>query len=177
MIAGILAAVAGGGGAAGAMTAIASTTLGSATASVTFNSIPATYDDLMLVTYGVSASGASTTLQFNGVSTTTYSNTYLYGDGASALSSRGSNQTVIYSSIASAPVMSQTLHIINYANTSNFKTTISRTAQDDNGSGYTDLIVGLWRSTSAITSLTVGNNSYSFASGSVFALYGIKKAA
>lgn len=164
-------------GKAAAMTAIASNTLSTTTASVTFSSIPSTYDDLMIVVYGRNTSGASTWLRFNSDTASNYSVTWLYGDGSSAISSRVTSQTSLYSAIASSPVMAQTIHVLNYANTTNFKTTINRTAQDNNGTGYVDLTSGLWRSTSAITSITIGHNAYDFQTGSVFALYGIKKAA
>jgi hypothetical protein len=71
--------------------------------------------------------------------------------------------------------------IMNYSNTTTYKTSLTRQntvdAADYNG---TLTAVGLWRSTSAITSvaiqLTRGGSAYNFTSGSIFTLYGIKAA-
>ena len=163
-------------GAAGAMTAIASTTLGSATATVTFNSIPASYDDIYLVGYRI---GDSFNLRLNNDSGSNYSESLLYGDGSSAASSRVSSQTE-FSQLGdngnTTTPGSFVVHINNYANTSYNKTIIVRTATDLNGvGGQVRLDVGLYRSTSAISRLDLIANG-TFSANSVFALYGIKKA-
>ena len=161
-----------------AMTAIASNTLGSNSASITFSSIPGTYDDLMVVCY-IKSNGTdyeSARLRFNSDTGSNYSTTFLYGNGSSAGSYYNVNQSTIQSYASSPGVSNQVAHILNYANSSYKKTCLMRSAQDDNGSGYTSLEVGLWNSTSAITSVTLVAQT-TFRSGSVFALYGIKKAA
>jgi hypothetical protein len=163
---------------AGAMTAIASNTLGSDSASITFSSIPGTYDDLMVVCYIKSngTSNESARLRFNSDTGSNYSNTYLYGDGSSPGYYYDTSRSYIQSYASSTGVSNQVAHILNYANSSYKKTCLMRSAQDNNGSGYTSLEVGLWNSTSAITSVTLVSQT-SFRTGSVFALYGIKKAA
>jgi hypothetical protein len=62
----------------------------------------------------------------------------------------------------------------NYSNTTTFKTFLSRT---NVASDRVEALVGLWRSTSAITSITLYCGSNSFVTGSTFTLYGILKAA
>ena len=66
---------------------IATTTLGSAASSITFSSIAGTYTDLRVVfTPQGATAGVSAYLEFNGISTTTYSETYLQGNGTTASS-------------------------------------------------------------------------------------------
>jgi len=165
------------------MTAIASTTLSTTATTVTFNSIPNTYDDLQLIVYGRADTASNYgRVRFNNDSGTNYSFTYLYGNGTSALSAQSSNNTsgyVFYFEIPSAANTfgSAKLDILNYANTTYNKSWLVRDAHDLNGSGTTDLAAGLYRSTSAISRLDVIiQGTGNFASGSVFALYGIKKA-
>jgi hypothetical protein len=75
---------------------IASQTVGSAVGSVTFNSIPATFTDLILICFvrGTYSGGGSVTLlnYFNNDTTALYSNTQMQGDGSTATSSRQSGQ-------------------------------------------------------------------------------------
>ena len=61
--------------------------------------------------------------------------------------------------------------INNYSNATTYKTVLWR----DNSNTYVAAQAGLWRSTSAITSITLSTNSSAtnFASGSTFSLYGI----
>lgn len=177
MILGTVAAVAGAGGVASAMTAIASTTLGSATATVTFSSIPTTYDDLYLVGYRI---GDSFTLRLNNDSGSNYSETLLYGDGGAAASTRVSTQTN-FSQLGdngnTTTPGSFVVNIINYSTSSYNKSALVRTSTDINGvGGQTRLVAGLYRSNTAITRLDL-IASGTFSTGSVFSLYGIKKAA
>ena len=65
------------------------------------------------------------------------------------------------------------MSIQNYANTTTYKTMISRASDaTQNAIAY----VGLWRSTSAINSITLSVSAGTFAIGSTFTLYGIKAA-
>ena len=182
MILGTVAAVATAGALPSAMTAITSTNLSATATSVTLSSIPGTYDDLRLVMYlRVNTSGGLVGVRFNSDTAANYSNTILRGNGSTASSNRNQTSTYFYPESISGTSNSQpfawTMDILNYANTSYKKTGLIRFADDRNGSGFTTLSVGLWQSTSAITSITILNSDYSFDVGSVFALYGIKKAA
>jgi len=158
---------------------IATQTLGSATSSVTFNNIPQGYTDLVLVVQAkASASGGTyAALNFNSDTASNYSRTNLIGDGSSATSSRNSNETALYMATISLSTTNFTTiisSIMNYANTSTYKTVLNRISADT----VTQANVGLWRGTSAITSLSVniGVGSVSYAAGSTFSLYGIKAA-
>jgi hypothetical protein len=171
------------------MTAIASTTVAAATSTVTFSSIPGTYDDLYLVISATPDSatyGTQPRLRLNGsTSASVYSHTGLYGDGASATSYRYATGTAAYIELMTGSLsttnssISIVCHILNYANTSNFKTVLARAANDKNGSGDTSLVAGLFHSTSAITQVSVvtSGSLTNLKAGSVIALYGVKKAA
>ena len=156
---------------------IATTTLGSAQSTVTFSSISQAYTDLVLVICAIATSTTNNMdLQFNGDTGSNYSRTNLTGDGSSAFSNRASNQSYIRitaDGIVTTAASNHIVHILNYSNTTTNKTVLARA----NNSAYgVDAIVGLWRSTSAITSLLLDLTAADFASGSTFTLYGIKAA-
>lgn len=162
---------------------IASTTLGSAAASVTFGSggtLPQTYTDLILVmevksSYNSTVDGGC--IRFNGDTGSNYSITRLAGSGSSATSDRQSSATTPIVRIAgntgsaSTPVI---YHIMSYSSSSVYKTGLVTSSESQ--SLITKGVL-LWRSTSAITSILVfPENGPNFNSGSTFALYGIKAA-
>ena len=158
---------------------IATTTLGSA-GSITFNSIPATYTDLRIVLVSKSVyNGQNVQFRFNGDTGTNYSFTYLRGDGASASSYRESNKTFGYFSDESSDTYPNmgTLDIFSYAG-STYKTALATYSDDRNGSGYVFSTVNLWRSTSAITSVSLSPSNFTanFQAGTTATLYGILKA-
>jgi hypothetical protein len=155
-------------------TPIASITLGTATGSVTFSSIPQTYTDLVLVATGTSTAGnVNANLRFNSDSGSNYSYTYLSGTGAGAPSSRQSNLTLAYTQ--GYGWWDQTrgqdiIHIMNYSNTTTYKTFLARADFSNNG---VSLTVGLWRSTAAITAIEFRADASTFTVGSTFNIYGI----
>jgi hypothetical protein len=159
---------------------IATTTLGSAQATVTFSSIPSTYTDLVLVTIATtSVGGRDYNLRFNSDTGSNYSFTVLAGSGSAASSTRASNtsSTGLYTvagTSTSTPgvVISQ---ILNYSNTTTYKTIIQR---GNEPAGEVCAGVSLWRSTSAISTIaiTASTGSGNWNSGSTFTLYGIKAA-
>jgi hypothetical protein len=155
-------------------TPIATTTLGSAVSSYTFSSIPSTYTDLIVIFAGtIASSEGAYTLQFNSDTGSNYSTTFLYGDGSAASSGRVSNQTTIYAGRATTTQGNGIAHIQNYSNATTYKTVISR----GNNSSLTIAYVGLWRSTAAINSIKIANETGSnLSSGSTFTLYGIAAA-
>jgi hypothetical protein len=159
---------------------IATTTLGTAAASITFSSIPATYTDLRLVLVGKSSTAQYFRVRFNSDTATNYSHTMLGGDGATAISVRATSTTGIelygYGDQPSSQFSLTTLDIFSYAGSTN-KTTLATLQSDTNGAGWVQRIVGLWRNTAAITSVTlVMNSTANFAIDSTATLYGIKNA-
>lgn len=157
---------------------IATTTLGSATADYTFNSIPGTYTDLVLVINGgTSSSGQSIGMRFNSDSGNNYSSTDAYASG-SPTSGRTTNTSfirVVGRGIGtdSTLVDNGVTSIQNYANTTTYKSTLNRS----NVSGGVIMCVAQWRSTSAITSITIfGEGPTNLIAGTTLTLYGIAAA-
>ena len=155
--------------------AIATTTLGSATASINFTSIPATYTDLRIVLVCV-ATSTFPQIRFNSDSGSNYSWTYVSGNGSAAQSGRFTSQTEFYNNISgdsSVPFMT-TLDIFSYAGSTN-KTMLWNEVNDKNGSGVISPKVGLWRSASAITAVNLRADIYgtTFGTGTTATLYGI----
>lgn len=157
---------------------IATTTLGSAASSIAFTSISSAYTDLRVIWTGIATGGAvDFYLRFNSDTGTNYSGTYLYGDGSSAGSQRVTSENAARLSFglsSSIPTTTQ-IDIFSYAG-STFKTVLSAFSNDYNGSGETRRSVHLWRSTSAITTVTLSPSSSTFAAGTTATLYGIKNA-
>ena len=158
-------------------TPIATTTLGSAQQTITFSSIAGTYTDLVIaIASGSTATGTEFQMRFNSDTGSNYSRTSLGGNGTSALSSRATNATKIQIESSTGMGTGQTttlINVMNYANTSTYKTALLRAS--DAGK-YAYAVVGLWRSTSAITSIDIINETSTFTAGSTFTLYGIAAA-
>ena len=162
---------------------IATTTLGSAAATITFSSIPATYTDLRVVWIGRStANTPDLRLRFNSDTGTNYSNTILRGTGAAAESSRQTNVSSFILEAGSRTATNPTtptlreVDVFSYAGSTN-KTALAKTSGDLNSvDGNVVVAVGLWRNTAAITSLEFSLTSDSFAIGTTATLYGIKSA-
>ena len=169
------------------MTLISSQTLGGTTASVTFSSIPSTYNDLKLV---VSARGdmASTAnigigVKFNGDSATNYSYTQLYGNSSVAGSPRASSQTSDISMLMDGPTATTStfgsleMYIPNY-NSTGSKPWFDIDVQENNSitanAAYIETIAHLYRGSSGISSITLTPQSGNFVANSNFYLYGIK---
>ena len=161
-------------------TPIATQTLGSATATVTFSSIPSTYTDLVLIISGRVSSTTgnnNTAIRFNGDSGNNYSMTRLTGDGLAAASDRVSNTSyagwALVANSSSSEFSPIIYNIQNYSNTTTNKTLIGRgnwTAQ------FVSATVSMWRNTTAITSIDITQTGTNWVVGSTFTLYGVKSA-
>jgi len=163
---------------------IATQTLASAATSITFSSIAATYTDLrlVLVAPSESADGNDFYLRFNSDSTTNYSGTSIDGPGATASSAKYTTSAQMllafqYGYTSTTYPMMITSDIFSYAG-STYKTCLNTFSGDRNGTGgATTRNVGLWRSTSAITSIQLFiSSSLTFSTGTTATLYGIAKA-
>ena len=156
---------------------ISTQTLGSAAATISFSSIPATYTDLVLI---IQAQTTNTTAQnfnltFNG-SATGYSRTFFYGTGTAAGTSRTSSASTLAFGVIPTTATGWSIHrinIMNYANTTTYKTTLIRA---DNLNDAAFAAVGLWASTSAITSISLASAAGNINTGSIATLYGIAAA-
>jgi hypothetical protein len=155
---------------------IATTTLASAVSTFTFSSIPSTYTDLVLIADMSSAgTNAYPSVRLNGDSASNYSRTYINGDGGTVSSSRNSESWwTVFGNQLAASRTNIIMHIMNYSNTTTFKTALSR--KNDTG-GVMGVTVHLWRSTAAINSVQIGTQTAdTFSIGTTFTLYGIKAA-
>jgi hypothetical protein len=165
-------------------TPIATQTTSSAVASVTFSSISGAYTDLVLVIDGKNTgSGYTWGLQYNSDTAANYSWTMIEGSGSAATTSRGSGSGAVGQSIyftynqgISDSLSNAIISIQNYANTTTFKTNLIRQNNpvSTNAPGLS-AVVGMWRNTAAITSITlmIPGGGTTIASGTTLSLYGI----
>ena len=168
------------------MTLISSQTLGGSTASVTFSSIPSTYNDLKLVcsmrTDAATFTGTPV-IKINADTATNYSYTFLFGNSAAAGSSNGISQTSDQSTrIDGANNTASTfgsweIYIPNYNSTgSKPYFGIDVTEQNDTTPNHSWMAASahLYRGSSGISSITLTPPSGNFVQFSDFYLYGIK---
>jgi len=177
---------------------ISTVTVGSGgSASISFTSIPATYTHLQV--RGIVQSDRSgyvvdeMAYTFNSDTGSNYGYHILRGgygtspaaDADNVSSSANARVININSGVAANVFSVFTMDILDYANTNKYKTTRTLVGFDVNGTvgtgsygGTIALNSGLWRSSSAITSITfsVSPQSTLFNQYSQFALYGIKGA-
>jgi hypothetical protein len=162
------------------MTALATITLQSASASVSFSGIPQNYRDLVLVLNGMNTTDDVTfSLRINEDSTANYS--YVTARGRTtnlAQSSSLTSQTSMFiagwsygqGTTKTTPVLMQ---FMDYSVTDKHKTMINRYQTNrDNGDGEVGMIAGRWASTSAINSISLFPNSSTFKAGTTASLYG-----
>jgi hypothetical protein len=165
-----------------------STVSGSTTSTFTFTSIPATYTDLVVIVNGNTDGPSSPRMFFNGENTgTNYSWAALVGrTGVVNTYEVNSNQLYIggyqnYWPNSATERATAYIHIMNYANTSTYKSYVSRDADSYNVSsaiGETAIYGGQWRSTAAVNRIDIwtGYALYYFRAGTTATIYGIKAA-
>lgn len=162
---------------------IASNTLGSSAASVTFSSIPGTYTDLVLKCSIRSADTSNTRglfISYNGDSSTLYSIIRLSGDGATAFSQIASNATssrlgTVNSDTSGANIFSSVeIYIPSYTASQNKPFSAFPAMEDNSATAYISASAGLYRSTTAISSINLTlDGTPLIKTGSSFFLYGI----
>jgi Fibronectin type III domain len=157
---------------------------------ITFSSIPSTYKSLHI--RFMSRSTVSPTylqfMQFNGSTGSVYAMHDLETDGTTIFPYGYANQTQIYIGGLNIPPITNSsdtagifgvgvVDIIDYASTSKYKTVRYFVGKDKNisGNGTPQIGSGLFMDTTAISSITITmGQSGNFATGSTFALYGVK---
>jgi hypothetical protein len=156
-------------------TPIATQTLGSASSSVSFSSIASTYTDLILTIDGTVGSNCGIQLRFNSDSGSNYSFTRITGDGTTASSDRSTSATFMELGYYVTTTRNiNIVQIMNYSNSTTYKTVLNRANAQSVNIGA-QAYVEMWRSTSAINSITI-NASGNLSSGSILTLYGIAAA-
>ena len=165
--------------------ALAKATLTSDAASIELTAISGTYTDLLLVGNGRADYAASTARQIrlviNSDTGTNYSKIQVYGNGATVsneIASATANMnffSVAADSTTASTFGSFEFYIAGYSTANNKPISTSIANENNSTTGYNQMGAGLYRSSSAITSLKLdfqaGNN---FKSGTTIWLYGIK---
>lgn len=161
---------------------IATFTFTGAEVNTTFSSIPQTYTDLRLVVSGSAASGGNSQAYVNGDTTSSnYSAQKLWGTASTASATYAATSTGFVPSSGSARGWSAVPNTIvwefsNYTQTTNYKPCLYYAIESAATGSYILLWYGVYKSASAITSVTCGNLSATMDAGSIATLYGIKAA-
>jgi hypothetical protein len=160
---------------------IATTTVGAGgTSTITFSSIPSTYQHLQIRVAASASSIGNFRMTFNSDTGSNYAWHQLYGTGASALAGAGASQTnmvVGYDNKANISFPAAAIiDILDYANTNKYKTTRSLSGTEQNtNDGLILFRSGLWMNTNAVSTITISlDATLTFNQYSSFALYGIK---
>jgi len=155
--------------------ALATTTLSSATSSVTFGSIPNNYKDLIVVFNGGSSSGqAQAGVRLNSDSASNYSSVVMAGNATPPFSG---STTVAQLPITQAFAFTGTqgnssiVQIMDYSATDKHKTALTRSNIPD---AAPLAHAGRWANTNAVNTVSVIAFIGSFSTGSTFSLYGIE---
>lgn len=161
------------------------TTLTTTTATISFSSIPQTYQHLQIRFIAKDTTTTSVSdhlyLTMNGLTTSTYYNHTLYGDNTTIGSTSFLTQpnliirnSVFRSNATYANMFGVgIIDIHDYKSTSKHKTIRAFSGRDGNGDGTVALSSGVYPSTSAITTIALAPGSGSFVAGTSIALYGI----
>jgi hypothetical protein len=153
-------------------------------ASIDFTAIPDGYKHLQIRGVGRSTAGGGADvtgrLQFNSDTAANYSThrMYAYGSSVGADSAANASQISFASILADGNpgyfYSAVVCDILDYSSGDKYKTTRSLAGGDYNSGGMAFITSGNWRSTSAVTSITLFPSSGSWKEFSKFALYGVK---
>lgn len=163
---------------------IATTTLSSSASDIVFSNIPQTFTDLMFIFtgQGSASSNVDCNMRFNGDSSALYSYMRIYSGGSTVNADRGNGTNswgaVAYIGGSNTPNMfaSTQINIFNYSSTSANKSSLCQWNSAGTSDNYSLINAGLYRSTSAITSIQIFPQSGSLVAGTTAQLYGIKAA-
>ena len=160
--------------------------LNASQATVSFTSIPQTYTHLQIRGFWRCADGSAgldySNMRFNADTASNYSYHNVNGWGATVAVTGSATQTSMLSGISQCDTSLastfgvQVTDILDYTNTNKYKTMRSLAGTDRNSATYDAVYFasGNWRSTAAITSISLTSGTAGFTQYSHFALYGIK---
>jgi hypothetical protein len=153
------------------------------TSTITFSSIPSTYQHLQLRIFGRGntnfSDGLSCYTTLNSDTGNNYSQHSLRGNGSSVfVAAVTSNNNIPFSATIGDTGATSTfgvliIDLLDYANTSKYKTLRALSGYDRNGAGNVSLQSGLWMSTNATTSISMSTDG-NWLQYTQAALYGIK---
>jgi len=159
---------------------IATATGTGSSGTITFSSIPSTFTHLQIRVNMVASASAALQLTFNGDTASNYSMHGVFGTGSAAAASGSVSTSNIQTlgqytgTITTYPNVA-IMDILDYASTTKNKTVRCLQGFDKNAAGgEIGLTSGLWRSTSAITSLSLILSTGNFTTSTTIALYGVK---
>lgn len=166
--------------------AIATTTLTTTSALVSFASLPQTYTDIIAVVEGQNSTATtamSNQCSLNGDVTTpggNYSSTFLTTSGSTPTSGRGSgNNGMNLGTFAQNSRSVAIVNFINYSQSNTYKTVFTNAFTLTGPVSDRQIIIGLWRNTAAITQINfkqaIGESGV-YDVGTIFTLYGVKAA-
>lgn len=146
-------------------------TTSSVVTSVTFNSIPSTYRDLVIIAdVAAQAFDSWLGLRFNGDTANNYQ--WVRAGSGGAVTSAGSGAQIQLYAHLTTTKGNWTTNVLDYAVTDKQKTVLGKGGSG--GSFGPGITAGRWASTNSITSVTLfGGQGLEFASGATFAIYGI----
>jgi hypothetical protein len=161
---------------------ISTITTSTSPSTVTFSSIPQTYQHLQLRYYARRSDAAglsSFSFQFNGDGGSNYIRNEIYQSNTTAAASSATAQTILNINETTADSANASsfgvgiVDFLDYTSTNKLKVVRTLSGANNNGAGVSNLATGLWLNTAALTSITcfVGTT---FMNNSTFALYGIK---
>lgn len=162
--------------------ALIGTSSPSGVSTVTFSSIPGSYEHLILLGTARSTTAGSTntlvSIQLNGDTSASYSWQQVFSNGA-AVNAQGF-AGVTTGTVADAPLDTSTANeassfkceFLFYSGTSFWKNWTSQNIGFFNNNQYVEIFNGSWHNTSAISSITIIIGSGNFKAGTKFDLYG-----
>jgi hypothetical protein len=155
-------------------TPLATVTLGTAAASVTFSSIPATYRDLVVVINGSLSGASSIYYRLNSDSGSNYS--VVTAQAFSPTSTSFTDAVMVPwspNNIAASTQFLLTSQFMDYSATDKHKTALHRLNGTSGATLFVAMSAARWANTAAVTTLLVQAN-VNINVGSTLSLYGIK---
>ena len=151
-------------------TPLATVTLGTAAASVTFSNIPATYRDLILVINCQFSTSSSIRIRLNGDTGANYSGVRAESTSVSDSFSGLTFTPLQVSAYSGSVQLPFLLQFMDYSATDKHKTLLARPNSVASGVG---MEAHRWGSTSAVNSILCYLSAGNYNSGSTFSLYGV----
>jgi hypothetical protein len=168
----------------GAYDSIATVTVGStAQSTITFSSIPSTYQHLQVRAFARCSSASiarNIQTQINGDTGSNYQRHYLLGNGSTASAGADAYSVIFAGTAVGTGSLASTFGVsifdyLDYSSTNKNKTVRVLNGYEDNTQGQSYLTSGLWLNTAAINSLSFTiEGGFNFTQYTSFALYGIK---
>ena len=169
-----------------AWVALASTTLGSDTATVTFTSTDdgqvgdwSQYMDLVLIAYARGETAAiwdNGLMRFNNDTGSNYPYQVLVGDGSSVAAASGTTTGVFIRTLGTSAGANEFAAVIAHLfdiNSGKYKSVVTQAAADSDGDGFVRMGAGTWKSQAAITEIDLVPGAGNLLAGSSFSLFGV----